>query len=98
MRFSVLFGCLARLLECPGGVFVRLARKLVGSQAALAVRSGGGGMRVCSQVVQLGGSVVNALGHGYSPLCHWMPGKTRAGETAYRPIHPPSTVSTVPVT
>jgi hypothetical protein len=66
----MLFGCLARFIEGAGGVlmgkggvFVRLTRKLVGSQVTRAMRGSSGSMGVGGKVVEFGGSVVNALGH-----------------------------------
>jgi len=48
---------------------MRLARKFVRGGAALSVRGRGCGVGVCSKIVVLGGTVVNALGHGNVPLC-----------------------------
>jgi hypothetical protein len=62
-RFVVLLGRLARLLEGTGGVLVRLARKLMGGEAALAVGGCGRGVGMCGKIVEFGGSVVWALGH-----------------------------------
>jgi hypothetical protein len=62
-RFAVLLGRLARLLESAGGVFVRLARKLMGSEAALTMGGCGCGVGMRGKVVVFGGSVVWALGH-----------------------------------
>ena len=62
-RFSVLFRGLAGFFEGAGGVFMRLTGKLVGGDAALAMRGCGGGVGVGGKVVVLGGAVVGALGH-----------------------------------
>ena len=70
-----------------------LLRKLMsGQMIALAMRSCGGFMGVRSFVVELGGSIVRTLRHDVFSSPGWMP------KPLYRPIHPPSTVSTVPVT
>ena len=57
------FGCLAGFLEGASGVLKRLARKLMGSQAALAMRCGRSSMGMRGKIVKFSGSVVNALGH-----------------------------------
>jgi hypothetical protein len=57
----MLFRGFAGFFEGAGGVFMRLTGKLVGGDAALAMRGMGG------EVVVLGGSVVWALGHLISP-------------------------------
>jgi hypothetical protein len=59
----MLFRRLPRLLERAGGVFVRLARKLMCRQASFAMRSRGCGVGVGGKIVVFGGSIVNALGH-----------------------------------
>jgi hypothetical protein len=67
--FDVRFGCLARFVEGVGGVLVRQARELMRGGAALRMRGCGYGVGVRRKIVVLGGSVVNALGHGNVPLC-----------------------------
>jgi hypothetical protein len=62
-HLAMFFGCLARLIERAGGVFMRLTRKLVGGEAALAVCDGSSGMGMCGKVVELSGSVMYALRH-----------------------------------
>ena len=59
----MLLGGFARLFEGTSGVFVRLARKLVGGEASLAMGSCGCGVGVCGKVVVFGGAIVWALGH-----------------------------------
>jgi len=61
--FAVGLGCSLRLLEGAGGVLVGLAREFVGGERALAMRCRGCGVGMSSKAVQLGGAVVNALGH-----------------------------------
>jgi hypothetical protein len=63
----MLFRGFAGFFEGAGGVFMRLTGKLVGGDAALAMRGGGGGVGMGGEVVVLGGSVVWALGHLISP-------------------------------
>jgi hypothetical protein len=68
MCFAVLIRRFAGLFEGAGGVLVSLAGKLVGGEAALAMRGCGCGVGMGGKVVVLGGSVVWALGHFVSPL------------------------------
>jgi hypothetical protein len=67
-RFAVLFRSLAGFLEGAGGVFVGLAGKFMGSQAALTMRSCSGGVGMGGKIVVFGGAIVWALGHRSSPL------------------------------
>jgi hypothetical protein len=81
---------------------MRLPGQLVRTQMiALVMSCGGGFMGVCGLVVKLGGRVVWA-GHGLVLRlfgCSLLDAASRLGELSlYRPIHPPSTVKTVPVT
>ncbi len=52
-------------------------------------------MSMGSLVMELSSAVVNTLWHMVSPVFRWMHSTHKQN---YRPIHPPSTVSTVPVT
>lgn len=87
---------LMRLLERFGGMLMRLASKLVRGGAAVLMRGSRSRMRVCSKIVVFSGSVVNALWHGQVLLSKV--GCRLDGPEIYRPIHPPSTVTIVPVT
>ena len=57
------FGYVARFFEGSGGVFVGLARLLMGGEAALAVGRGSGHVGMCGKIVELGDSFVTALRH-----------------------------------
>jgi hypothetical protein len=64
----MLFCGFAGFFEGAGGVFVGLTGKLVGGEAALAMRGCGGGVGMGGKIVELSDSFVRALGHVVSPL------------------------------
>jgi hypothetical protein len=77
---------------------MRLPGQLVrGQMIAFTVGRCCGLMRVSRLAVILSGAVVWALRHGFV-LRVLDAGSRRAEPLRYRPIHPPSTVRTVPVT
>src|SRR5271154_4741943 len=89
--------CFFRVFKGFGGVFMCLFGELVrGKVVAFAVGRCCGLVGVSCLIVIFGGAVVWALRHGV--VLHLLDAASLGSELSYRPIHPPSSVRTVPVT